>query len=398
MKHCVKFLVMDVDGTLTDGKIYMGQDGEAMKAFNIKDGCGILLAKKKHNIIPIIITARESKILKNRCKELGITELHQGSKDKLKTLQGILSARNEAAQDRQNGQENQIEQDSQNGQNGQTESCGDVSLKDVAYIGDDLADMAVMREVKNAGGVILAPADAIEEIRAMADYVSPYRAGDGAVRDCIDNYLIRSMEGERQYHQHNSKSSATSGSSDMGSATSEVSNETPYPSAPLLLDCVKNEYEKERNRMQNLDTKASAFMTAIILILTLFVPIIPFNALQTVFIKGADWQKGVVCTLSIPLITALGLLALAFKNLYNGYKPRRIYRFEIQNAKDISLLKTQQNIMEKALCDHYCELIEENITVNNDKADKIAAGLKLASIGFLILAVIATILVTCIGK
>ena len=150
--------------------------------------------------------------------------------------------------------------------------------------------------------------------------------------------------------------------------------------------------------MQNLDTKASAFMTAIILILTLFVPIIPFNALQTVFIKGADWQKGVVCTLSIPLITALGLLALAFKNLYNGYKPRRIYRFEIKNAKDISLLKTQQNIMEKALCDHYCELIEENITVNNDKADKIATGLKLSSIGFLILAVIAMILVTCVGK
>ena len=53
----IKFLVMDVDGTLTDGKIYIGQDGEAMKAFSVKDGSGILLAKKKHNIIPVIITS-----------------------------------------------------------------------------------------------------------------------------------------------------------------------------------------------------------------------------------------------------------------------------------------------------------------------------------------------------
>ena len=80
MKEMIKFLVMDVDGTLTDGKIYMGSNGEVMKAFNIKDGCGIAMVLPKYGITPVIITARESKILENRCKELNITELHQGSK------------------------------------------------------------------------------------------------------------------------------------------------------------------------------------------------------------------------------------------------------------------------------------------------------------------------------
>ena len=66
---------MDVDGTLTDGKIYMGNDGELCKAFCIKDGCGIHDILIPAGIRPIIITGRKSKILENRCKEIGIKEL-----------------------------------------------------------------------------------------------------------------------------------------------------------------------------------------------------------------------------------------------------------------------------------------------------------------------------------
>ena len=154
---------MDVDGTLTDGKIYMGSDGEAMKAFNIKDGCGLSQILPKYNIIPIIITARESKILENRCHELNITEFYQKSKDKLSTLTSILKNYN-------------------------------ADLSSVAYIGDDLADLEVMKAVKVSGGAILCPADAIPQIRNIADYISPIKAGDGAVRDCIDSYLLRSKE------------------------------------------------------------------------------------------------------------------------------------------------------------------------------------------------------------
>ena len=155
----MKFLVMDVDGTLTDGKIYMGSNGEAMKAFNIKDGYGIAVILPQNNIIPIIITARQSKILENRCQELHITEFYQGSKDKPQTLTAILAHYN-------------------------------ADLSSVAYIGDDLTDLSAMKAVKVAGGTVLCPADAIFQIRAIADYVSPIKAGDGAVRDCIDNYLI----------------------------------------------------------------------------------------------------------------------------------------------------------------------------------------------------------------
>lgn len=149
-----KFLVMDVDGTLTDGKIYMGQDGELAKAFDIKDGCGILLELPLYGIIPVIITARESLILKNRCEELKIKELHQGVKDKLSKLREIVGKFGE-------------------------------SLSAVAYAGDDLPDIPCMEEVKKAGGIVLCPADAISEIKSMADYISGHKAGEGAVRDMI---------------------------------------------------------------------------------------------------------------------------------------------------------------------------------------------------------------------
>lgn len=155
----IKYLVMDVDGTLTDGKIYMGQDGEMAKAFSIKDGAGITLVLPKQNIIPIIITARESRILEKRCQELKITELHQGVKDKLGMLKDILKRNNDG-------------------------------LSSVAYAGDDIPDIPCMETVKKSGGLTLCPADAIPEIKALADYVSGYNAGNGAIRDCI-NHIIQ---------------------------------------------------------------------------------------------------------------------------------------------------------------------------------------------------------------
>ena len=158
----IKYLVMDVDGTLTDGKIYMGSQGEFVKAFDIKDGAGILLELPKMGITPVIITARESNILKNRCKELNIKELHQGSKDKLKTLKDVLNQYN-------------------------------AGLDSVAYAGDDLPDIPCMEEIRKAGGAVICPADAIHEIKILAEYVSGYKAGEGAIRDCI-HYLIQRNE------------------------------------------------------------------------------------------------------------------------------------------------------------------------------------------------------------
>ena len=72
-----RILVMDVDGTLTDGKLYMGEYGEVMKVFDIKDGYAIKEMLPKFEIIPVIITGRKSKMTEIRCNELGIKEVHQ---------------------------------------------------------------------------------------------------------------------------------------------------------------------------------------------------------------------------------------------------------------------------------------------------------------------------------
>lgn len=146
-----KYLVMDVDGTLTDGKIYISNSGELMKAFNIKDGCGIHDILIPSGIIPVIITGRISDIVLNRCKELGITEIYQGVNNKIEKLLQITN---------------------------------DLSI--VAYIGDDINDLSCMEPVKSANGLIGCPADAVEKVKAIADYISPRRGGDGAVRDFIE--------------------------------------------------------------------------------------------------------------------------------------------------------------------------------------------------------------------
>lgn len=159
MKKDIKFLVMDVDGTLTDGKIYMGSSGELMKAFNIKDGCGIHDLLPKANIMPLIITGRTSLIVENRCKEVGIIHLFQGVSDKVAQLQKFL-----------------------------TEYNG--NLSEVAYIGDDLNDLACMCIIKDKGGIIGAPNNACQQVKDVSDYISAHVGGDGAVRDFIE-FLVK---------------------------------------------------------------------------------------------------------------------------------------------------------------------------------------------------------------
>ena len=148
----IRYLVMDVDGTLTDGKIYIGNSGELCKAFHVKDGAGIHDILIPAGCIPVIITSRQSAIVLNRCRELEITEIHQGVKDKLTKLEEI---------------------------------CGK-NLGDVAYIGDDINDLPCMKKVTAAGGVIGCPADAVNEVKLSADYIAEHKGGEGAVRDFID--------------------------------------------------------------------------------------------------------------------------------------------------------------------------------------------------------------------
>ena len=150
----IKLLIMDVDGTLTDGKINISNQGELFKSFSIKDGLAIHDILPKHNILPVIITGRQSNIVKIRCEELGIDMLFQGVRDKVSTLKQIL------------GQQK-------------------LDFSNCAYIGDDLNDLDCM----NLCAVKGCPKDAADEVKASCDFVSTKNGGDGAVREFIE-YII----------------------------------------------------------------------------------------------------------------------------------------------------------------------------------------------------------------
>lgn len=157
----IRFLVMDVDGTLTDGKIYMSENGELFKAFDVKDGCGIKDILPTLGIIPIIITARNSEILRKRCEELNITNLYQGVNEKKKALIEFLEYFS-------------IEHNSK------------YNIGNCAYIGDDILDLQCMIPIKESGGIIGCPNDAISEVKAISNFVSQKNGGNGAVREFIE--------------------------------------------------------------------------------------------------------------------------------------------------------------------------------------------------------------------
>lgn len=147
----IKALAMDVDGTLTDGGIYIGTDGEMMKRFHVKDGYAIHDLLPAMGIIPIIITGRTSEIVKRRCAELGITRLVQGSTDKIGDLKKIL------ARER-------------------------IDMTETAYMGDDMNDYDCMRQVGLKG----CPSDAADSIKKIADYITISSGGNGAVREFVE--------------------------------------------------------------------------------------------------------------------------------------------------------------------------------------------------------------------
>lgn len=151
----IKLFVMDVDGTMTDGHIYIGATGEMMKAFDVKDGYAIYHMLPAHDIIPVIVTGRSSDIVEARAKELKITELHQGVSDKLAVLASLAAAYN-------------------------------ITPDQIAYIGDDLNDLDAMSYC----GFTACPADAVDAVRKAAKYVCKANGGRGAVREFVEYLLL----------------------------------------------------------------------------------------------------------------------------------------------------------------------------------------------------------------
>jgi 3-deoxy-D-manno-octulosonate 8-phosphate phosphatase (KDO 8-P phosphatase) len=149
----IKMIIMDVDGTLTDGKLTLLPDGEELKSYHVKDGLGILLARLA-GLKTGIITGKTSKSLEIRAQKLKIMELHQGILDKMRIFEKILDKYA-------------------------------LVPEEVAYIGDDLGDLEVLKNVGLAGTV----ADAHPFVKKYCHFISDYPGGGGAVREFIELIL-----------------------------------------------------------------------------------------------------------------------------------------------------------------------------------------------------------------
>lgn len=154
----VRLLALDVDGVLTDGMLYYGNNGEELKAFNIKDGLGIKLLKRA-GVNVAIITGRQSDLVARRARELGIEDVVQGREDKYEALLELCQRH-------------------------------DLQLEDCAYMGDDLPDLAAIV----AAGLGMTVADASAAVRDAAHWQSSYNGGGGAVREACE--FILSARGE----------------------------------------------------------------------------------------------------------------------------------------------------------------------------------------------------------
>lgn len=149
----IEMVLLDVDGVLTAGEIIYADSGEQIKTFNVKDGIGIRLLKEA-GIKVGIITGRKAEALRHRCRNLGIELLYEGIMDKAKALTEI------------------------------SQQTG-VATDAMAYVGDDLPDLPVMKSV----GLAVAVADAHDMVQACAHMVTQARGGKGAVREISEAIL-----------------------------------------------------------------------------------------------------------------------------------------------------------------------------------------------------------------
>jgi 3-deoxy-D-manno-octulosonate 8-phosphate phosphatase (KDO 8-P phosphatase) len=151
----IELIILDVDGTLTDGKIIYNSNGEELKNFDVKDGLAIASWIKKLNKQVAIITGRNSSLVQKRAEELGIKHIYQGVDNKDEIIQYILEAEN-------------------------------LTWKQTAAIGDDLNDYKMLKKVN----LSFSPNDASEDIKSLVNVVCSSDGGYGAVREMIE-YILK---------------------------------------------------------------------------------------------------------------------------------------------------------------------------------------------------------------
>ncbi len=149
----IKLLVLDVDGVLTDGKIYYGSRGEELKAFHVRDGSALVRGREAGLQIALV-SGRKSGAVARRARELGIADLYQGIEDKVPVLEELMNRYH----------------------------CG---RDETACAGDDVADLPLLERA----GFAIAVADAHPLVHAVADYGTVNRGGAGAVREIVELIL-----------------------------------------------------------------------------------------------------------------------------------------------------------------------------------------------------------------
>ncbi|NPA72814.1 MAG: HAD hydrolase family protein [Gammaproteobacteria bacterium] len=158
----IKLLILDVDGVLTNNMLIYSDDGQEHKAFNTRDGHGMVLLQKSGIDIGII-TGRKSQLVTNRMTDLKVKHLYQGVPDKLPTFLKLV------------------------------EELG-LALDEIAYIGDDILDLPILMRI----GLAVTPADGDGEVKSRVDYISPYKGGQGCVRETCE-IILRS---QNKWQQH----------------------------------------------------------------------------------------------------------------------------------------------------------------------------------------------------
>ncbi|HSN72487.1 MAG TPA: 3-deoxy-manno-octulosonate-8-phosphatase KdsC [Steroidobacteraceae bacterium] len=149
----IRLLVLDVDGVLTDGRLYIPAQGDELKCFHVRDGHG-LKSLQRSGCRVAVISGRRSEAVVRRMRELGIESLHQGIDDKLSVFESLLQQ-------------------------------FDVEASAVACVGDDTVDVPILERA----GFAIAVADAHDDARAVAHYITRARGGRGAVREVCDLLL-----------------------------------------------------------------------------------------------------------------------------------------------------------------------------------------------------------------
>jgi YrbI family 3-deoxy-D-manno-octulosonate 8-phosphate phosphatase len=154
IKTEIKFLALDVDGVMTDGGMYYSESGEESKRFDTKDGRGIIELQKNGVQVGLLSSGFKSNIIEGRCKTLNIKKYYVGTEPKFEILQQWC------------------------------EELG-LSLKEIAYIGDDVND----REIINAVGFSACPADGMSAIKDIVDVILTRNGGYGCIREFIEEHL-----------------------------------------------------------------------------------------------------------------------------------------------------------------------------------------------------------------